>query len=75
MAIAMEPSTGKILASATYPFFNPNQFLQYRSGIWRNRTISDPFEPGSLFKVFLAAAAIDGQMVKPRTPFIAKRFL
>ena len=69
MAIAMEPSTGKILAIATYPFFNPNQFLQYGSGIWRNRAISDPFEPGSLFKVFLAAAAIDGNMVKPSDAF------
>jgi len=69
MAIAMDPSTGKILAMATYPFFNPNQFLQYRSGAWRNRTISDPFEPGSLFKVFLAAAAIEDKMVSPSDAF------
>ena len=69
MAIAMDPSTGKILAMATYPFFNPNQFLQYRSGVWRNRAISDAFEPGSLFKVFLAAAAIEDKMVSPSDAF------
>jgi cell division protein FtsI (penicillin-binding protein 3) len=62
--IAMDPSTGKILAMATYPSFNPNQFLQYRSSLWRNRAISDTFEPGSLFKAFLAAAAIEEKVVR-----------
>jgi cell division protein FtsI/penicillin-binding protein 2 len=57
--IAMDPFTGRILAMATYPSFNPNQFLQYRSSLWRNRAISDTFEPGSLFKAFLAAVAIE----------------
>ena len=59
MVIAMDPSTGKILAMASYPTFNPNQFIQYRSKSWRNGAICDVFEPGSLFKVFLAAAALE----------------
>jgi cell division protein FtsI (penicillin-binding protein 3) len=66
MAIAMEPSTGKILAIATYPFFNPN-LSRYDAGLRTDHF--RPFEPGSLFKVFLAAAAIDGQMVKPSDAF------
>jgi cell division protein FtsI (penicillin-binding protein 3) len=67
--IAMDPFTGRILAMATYPSFNPNQFLQYRSSLWRNRAISDTFEPGSIFKAFLAAAAIQEKVVRPSDSF------
>lgn len=72
MAIAMEPSTGKILAMASSPAFNPNQFIQYRSKSWRNRTVSDVFEPGSIFKTFLAAAAIEEQVVRPSDSFFCE---
>jgi len=69
IAIAMDPWTGKILAMASSPGFNPNQFIQYRSRSWRNRALSDVFEPGSLFKVFLAAAALEEQLVRPSDSF------
>jgi cell division protein FtsI (penicillin-binding protein 3) len=72
MAIAMDPSTGKILAMASYPTFNPNQFIQYRSKSWRNRVVSDAFEPGSLFKAFLAAAALEEQVVRPTDSFFCE---
>ena len=72
MAIAMDPSTGKILAMASYPTFNPNQFIQYRSKSWRNRAISDIFEPGSLFKAFLAAAALEEKVVRPSDSFFCE---
>ncbi len=68
-AIVMEPSTGKILAMAVYPSFNPNQFLQYRAKTWRNRAVADSFEPGSLFKTFLAAAALEEKLVRPTDSF------
>ncbi len=72
MVIATDPSTGKILAMAAYPTFNPNQFIQYRSKSWRNGAISDVFEPGSLFKVFLAAAALEEQVVRPSDSFFCE---
>jgi cell division protein FtsI (penicillin-binding protein 3) len=72
MAIAMNPSTGKVLAMASYPTFNPNQFIQYRSKSWRNRAVSDVFEPGSLFKTFLAAAALEDQVVRPSDSFFCE---
>jgi cell division protein FtsI (penicillin-binding protein 3) len=72
MAIAMDPMTGKVLAMASYPTFNPNQFIQYRSKNWRNRAISDMFEPGSLFKTFLAAAALEEQVVRPSDSFFCE---
>jgi len=69
MAIVMDPKTGKILALTSYPFFNPNQFIQYRPRSWRNRTISDVFEPGSMFKAFLAAAVLEEKIVQPTDSF------
>src|SRR4030043_418749 len=72
MAIAMDPSSGKVLAMTTFPNFNPNQFLQYRSKIWRNRGISDVFEPGSLFKTFLAAAVLEEKIIRPSDSFFCE---
>ena len=72
LVIAMDPLTGKILAMASNPFFNPNQFVQYRSRNWRNRAISDAFEPGSLFKAFLATAALEEKVVQPTDSFFCE---
>ncbi len=72
MVIAMDPQTGKILAMASYPFFNPNQFIQYQPKFWRNRAISDAFEPGSLFKAFLSAAALEEKVVQPSDSFFCE---
>lgn len=71
-AIAMEPSTGKILAMASSPSFNPNQFLQSKPKAWRNRAISDVFEPGSVFKAFLAAAVLEENLVRPTDSFFCE---
>jgi cell division protein FtsI (penicillin-binding protein 3) len=64
MVVVMEPSTGKILALAVHPSFNPNLFEDYGAASWRNRAITDPFEPGSLMKVFLLAAALKEAITK-----------
>jgi cell division protein FtsI (penicillin-binding protein 3) len=66
MAVVMEPRTGDLLAIAARPTFNPNTFLDVPSrDTWRNRAVTDPFEPGSTFKVFLAAAALEEHVVTP----------
>lgn len=69
MVIVMDPMSGKVLALASYPFFNPNQFIQYRSRSWRNQAISDVFEPGSMFKAFLAAAVLEEKLIEPTDSF------
>ncbi len=69
MVIVMDPVTGKILALASHPFFNPNQFIEYRPRSWRNRALSDVFEPGSMFKAFLAAAVFEEKVVQPTDSF------
>ncbi len=64
MAIVMKPKTGEIIAIANYPFFDPNVSERYSPEQWKNRVVSDSFEPGSTFKVFLIAAALNEGVVK-----------
>jgi cell division protein FtsI (penicillin-binding protein 3) len=63
--IMLEPSTGKILAMASFPEYNPNAFSRYKPSQWRNRAVCDTFEPGSTFKVFLVAAAFNEALITP----------
>lgn len=67
--IIMNPETGEILAMAVAPAFNPNIFQKYPPPLWRNRTITDCYEPGSSMKAFLLAAALDEGAVSPETRF------
>ena len=64
MALVMEADTGKILAMANYPTFNPNAYSRYSVSQLRNRVVADSFEPGSTFKIFTIAAAIDSGKIK-----------
>ena len=59
MALVMRPQTGEILSIAHFPEFNPNNFKGYDNTIFRNRAVTDTFEPGSTMKVFTAAAALE----------------
>lgn len=72
MAVVMVPRTGAILALAHYPFFNPNVFTEFDRERWRNRSITDAFEPGSTMKIFSAAAAIESGRVTPNTIFFCE---
>ena len=66
MVVALEPRTGDVLAIAVRPTFNPNTFRDVPSrDHWRNRAVTDPFEPGSTFKVILAAAALEEGVIRP----------
>ena len=47
------------------PAFNPNRYNAYPSSRWRNRAVSDAFEPGSIFKIVTAAAGIQENVVAP----------
>jgi len=64
MALVMESDTGKILALANHPTFNPNAYTRYSLAELRNHVVTDSYEPGSTFKVFTIAAAIDSGTVK-----------
>ncbi len=61
-AIVMDPQTGRVLAMAMEPGFDPNNFQASSPARWRNWLVTDIFEPGSTFKVFMAAAAIEEEI-------------
>ncbi|HYK90993.1 MAG TPA: penicillin-binding protein 2 [Acidobacteriota bacterium] len=65
VAIVMESDTGRILALANYPEFNCNTYNEYDADYWRDRAVSDLFEPGSTFKVVVATAALEAGLAKP----------
>jgi cell division protein FtsI (penicillin-binding protein 3) len=69
MAVMMDPRTGEILAMAIRPTFNPNAFGAATDEERRNRAITDPFEPGSTFKVIMAAGALEEGVVRPTDRF------
>jgi cell division protein FtsI (penicillin-binding protein 3) len=63
--VVVEPFSGEVLAMAGRPTFNPNRYGAFPSSRWRNRAVSDVFEPGSIFKIVTAAAAIQENVVAP----------
>ncbi|MGB8222868.1 MAG: penicillin-binding protein [Polyangiales bacterium] len=63
--VVMDPSTGEILALASYPPFNPNEPSKYPTAHRRNRALVDRFEPGSTIKPFTVAAALAAGAIKP----------
>jgi len=69
--IVMDPLTGEILAWALAPTFDPNNPYPTESRYWRNRAVTDPYEPGSTFKVPLMAAALEEGEVEPGTMIYA----
>ncbi len=69
MAVFLDPGTGGVLAMASYPGFDPNEFSKYPSSRWRNRTIMDVYEPGSTFKIITAAAALGSGLVRSSDVF------
>jgi len=73
--IVMDPWTGEVLALSVRtaahgrPVFNPNEPQRYKPAEWRNRAVTDVFEPGSIFKPILAAAALEERVVHPLERF------
>ncbi len=69
IALVMEPATGRVLAMANYPSFNPNAYNKSSAQELRNRSIADSFEPGSTFKIFLIASALEEKSIRPGDGF------
>lgn len=69
LAAVMNADTGEILALAIRPTYNLNSFSRVSADVRRNRFVADAFEPGSTFKVFLAACALDLDRVVPGEKF------
>ena len=57
--IIMDPKTGEILAMASRPNFDPNEYYKGNADKYKNRAVVNTYEPGSTFKPIMAAAAVD----------------
>ena len=64
-AIVSDPHTGKILAVANYPQFDPNEGKNLRIEKTKNNAFMDTFEPGSTMKTFVIAAALESKKTTP----------
>lgn len=69
--IIMEPATGAILAMASLPDFNPNQYNKVEDiNVFLNPAAQKIFEPGSIFKPITMAAGLDTGRITPQTSYI-----
>lgn len=66
-AVILDVKTGEVLAMVNQPSFNPNNRASFNSANYRNRAVTDVFEPGSTMKSFTVAAALELGKIKPAT--------
>lgn len=74
VVLVMDPNTGEMLAMASTPRLDPNEFWNY-ADVFKdktpyNRAVSADYEPGSVFKVLTMAAALDAGVVTPDTEYV-----
>lgn len=66
-AVILDVRTGEVLAMVNQPSFNPNNRGDLKGYLYRNRVVTDSFEPGSTVKPFTIAAALESHLYKPST--------
>ncbi|MGI9951151.1 stage V sporulation protein D [Moorellaceae bacterium AZ2] len=67
--LILDPQSGEILAMASRPAFDPNNFAAYPQEIWGNPLVREAYEPGSTFKIITAAAALEEGVVQTEDRF------
>lgn len=68
-AIVMDVKTGEILSWAVYPDFNPNKYFNYNFSSIKNWTLTDVYQPGSIFKIITVSSALDSGTINPNYTF------
>lgn len=68
--LVMNPRTGEILASASYPAYAPAQYTEVSPDVWADPAISRQYEPGSVFKVVTLAAGLNAGVITPQSTYI-----
>lgn len=68
----MDAETGEILAIANYPTFDPNKATSFPQEHRKLAFVTDPFEPGSIFKTLTIASALENKIAKPETKFFCE---
>lgn len=70
--VVMDPRTGEVLAMASFPDFDPKDPERYPLDVRQNRVLTDTFEPGSLIKPLVIAAALENGAVTPESEFFCE---
>ncbi len=73
--IILESETGKVLAMASVPNFDPNEYFKYPLKNFLNPNIESVWEPGSVFKVLTMAIGLESGAIKPNTSYFDKGFV
>ena len=72
MAVVMDPNSGEIYAMANVPQFNPNNYNKFAPETRKNNIVVSSYEPGSIFKPIVAAAALDKGIAQPHDKFFCE---
>lgn len=68
--VIMNPDNGEIIAMSNYPTYDPSKYKDIKDySVFRNSSITDEYEPGSIFKVITMAAGLDTKKVEPDTKY------
>ena len=67
LLVMLDSRTGEVMAMAGWPAYNPNDRGNFKSDYYRNRALTDMFEPGSTMKPFAVAAALESGRYRPET--------
>ncbi len=67
--IVEDPATGKILAMADEPTFDPNRYSDYQPNLYLNKSVQGVFEPGSSYKPITMSVGLDLNKIMPETTF------
>jgi len=73
--IVQDPNTGKILAMADKPSFDPNNYSNYQPSLFLNKSVQEVFEPGSSYKPITMSAGLDLGKVTPQTTYTDAGFV
>jgi cell division protein FtsI (penicillin-binding protein 3) len=74
MLLAMDPRTGEILGSASFPDFDPNDIRASDEQARMDRPAIWAYEPGSVFKIFSLAALLDARAITEQTVFVCNGY-
>ncbi|WP_198004937.1 peptidoglycan D,D-transpeptidase FtsI family protein [Rubrobacter xylanophilus] len=70
LGLVLRADDGAIVALANHPTYDNNRFSSAPAWMQRNRVLTDPYEPGSTFKPFTLAAALEEGAVEPESTFL-----
>lgn len=70
-ALVMDPNSGKLLAMANYPSYDPANYGNVTGAeAYVNHVVDDPYEPASVCKIFTFAAGVEAGVMTPETTFV-----